>query len=448
MQVEELGQARLRGAGVPIGGAWWKAAAALGLAAVLAGCSPGSGAGGSNGGGSGGATSPGFAVQPPSPTQSATPPGSPASPATGVEQTPSPPGQSIDDVRLRLEPVSDGFDSPLQVVSPPDDERLFVVEQTGRIIVLDRGVRHVYLDLTDRVTAGGERGLLSLAFHPHFATNGRLFVHYSGDNGRTVLAELHAADPAADQVEESTAQIVLTHDQPASNHNGGQLTFGPDGMLYLGLGDGGAAGDRFGNGQNPNTLLGTILRLDVDAGMPYAIPADNPFAEHGGGAPEVWQYGLRNPWRFTFDAGQLYIADVGQNAIEEIDVVPADRAGLNFGWPIMEGTTCYQQASCDRSGLVLPVLEYTHEATDGCAVIGGHVYRGQAIPALQGQYFYGDLCAGLVRSARVVDGQVRDEHDWTSQVGRVPQLTSFGVDSHGELYVTQQTGGVSRIVPG
>ena len=368
-------------------------------------------------------------------------------PASSPGGTGSPPA-SVDAVRVRLEPIADGLDSPLQVVSPADDDRLFIVEQVGRVVVLDGGRQQTYLDLTDRVTSGGERGLLALAFHPQFATNGRLFVHYSGQGGRTVVAELHAADPAADQVEASTAQIVLTHDQPASNHNGGELTFGPDGMLYLGLGDGGAAGDRFDNGQNPDTLLGAILRIDVDAGHPYAVPADNPFVAQGGGAPEVWQYGLRNPWRFTFDDGQLYIADVGQDRVEEVDVVPADAGGTNFGWPIMEGSTCYEQASCDRSGLTLPVIEYTHADTDGCAVIGGQVYHGSAIPALAGQYFYGDLCAGFVRSARVVDGQVRDTHDWTDQLGRVPQLTSFGVDSHGELYVTQQSGRVSRIAPG
>ncbi|MDP8959778.1 MAG: PQQ-dependent sugar dehydrogenase, partial [Actinomycetota bacterium] len=201
----------------------------------------------------------------------------------------------------------------------------------------------------------------------------------------------------------------------------------------------------FGNGQRPDTLLATVLRLDVDAAQPYAIPPDNPFVD-GGGAPEVWAYGLRNPWRFSFDQGLLYIADVGQSSWEEVNVVRADRAGLNYGWPIMEGAHCFQEEGCGTWGLVLPVLEYPIPE-DGCAVIGGFVYRGRAIPELVGHYFYGDLCGGWVRSFRFRDGQAVDQRDWTEDLGRVGSILSLGRGSGGELYLTVAEGQVFRLVP-
>jgi glucose/arabinose dehydrogenase len=370
------------------------------------------------------------------------------SPTTSPSPTaPSPtPTASLDEVELSLERVARGLQAPLLTVAPIDDERLFIVEQPGRIQVRAGGELSTYLDITDRVETGGERGLLGLAFHPRFADNGRLFVHYTGDGGRTTVSELR--DDGGRAVAGSE-RVLLTVDQPASNHNGGMIAFGPDGLLYIALGDGGGGGDQFGNGQDPSTLLGTILRLDVDTDdASYGIPDDNPFVD-GGGAPEVYHYGLRNPWRFAFGPdGRLFIADVGQNAIEEIDVAAPETAGLNFGWPLLEGSQCFAEPECDRSGTELPVVEYSHADTGGCAIIGGVVYDGEAIPALRGHYLYGDLCAGFIRSFRVEDGDATDERDWTSQTGSVDGLLSFGTDAAGEVYVATQAGEVFRIVDG
>ncbi|MBW3663828.1 MAG: PQQ-dependent sugar dehydrogenase [Actinobacteria bacterium] len=373
-------------------------------------------------------------------------------------------------MRLALEEVATGLRGPLYVTAPPDDDRLFIVEQSGRVLVLTdpmtAAVRvggrgsgpDVFLDLSEVVSVGNERGLLGLAFHPEYASNGRFFVHYTDGGGDTALVEYAVSDDP-DVASSAPVAELLSADQPASNHNGGMLAFGPDGMLYLALGDGGGAGDQFGNGQRPDTLLGTILRVDVDGGAPYEVPADNPFADGGDGAREVWHYGLRNPWRFSFDEaeGLLYIADVGQNAFEEVNVVPADASGLNFGWPITEGNHCFDPPQdCSTAGLTLPVFEYPTD--EGCAVIGGYVYRGEAIPQLHGHYLYADVCGGFVRSFRHEDGQVTDERDWTDQleglsaetgesVSGYAGPTSFGLDAAGELYLTTAGGSVFRIVP-
>lgn len=381
---------------------------------------------------------------------------SPTQDAASVEASadPSPSGSpeepraTLDDVTLTLEEVATGLDSPVLVTAPEGDPRRFILEQGGRVRMLSDGELSTYLDLSERVTSGGERGLLGLAFHPEFAENGRLFVHYSGQDGRTVLAEVHAPDPAGPTADAGTLEVLLELEQPASNHNGGTVTFGPDGMLYLGLGDGGGADDRFGNGQRPDTLYGTILRLDVDGsgdgGGGYAVPADNPFADGADGAPEVWLYGLRNPWRFAFDADRIYIGDVGQNAIEEVDVLGADVGGANLGWPILEGTECFATTPCDADGTVLPVLEYRHADTGGCAIIGGEVYAGEVEP-LRGHWFYGDLCAGFVRSLAVTEDGDLVERDWTPQVGTIEGMSSFGRDGQGRLYVTTQGGRVLRL---
>lgn len=378
----------------------------------------------------------------------ATPTGAPTSePSTASPTTASPsPAGSIDDVQLRVEEVVTGLGAAVLLTSPPDDPRRFVVEQAGRVRLLQDGELSTYLDLTDRVTAGGERGLLGLAFHPEFASNGRLFVHYSGEGGDTVLAE-YSADPGAGTADAASERVLLTVEQPASNHNGGTVAFGPDGMLWLGLGDGGAAGDRFGNGQDPGTLLGTLLRVDVDGEHPYAIPPDNPFADGEGGAPEVWGYGLRNPWRFTFHDGQVLIGDVGQDAVEELDAAAVSEVGANFGWPVLEGPRCFQQEDCaPPEAYVPPAASYTHEETGGCSVIAGEVYDGTAAPALRGHWFYTDLCAGFLRSIRVEHGEVVEERDWTEQVGRLDGPLSFGRDAAGELYVTTQDGRLLRLV--
>ena len=243
--------------------------------------------------------------------------------------------------------------------------------------------------------------------------------------------------------------MIFVTTQPAGNHNGGMLAFGPDGYLYIGLGDGGGADDRYGNGQRPDTVLGTLLRLDIDGGDPvggvaYAIPPDNPFVD-GGGAPEVWAYGLRNPWRFSFDQDLVYVGDVGQNRWEEIDVASASEGGLNYGWPIMEGTHCFSPSSgCDTDDLHLPVAEFSHG--DGCSVTGGYVYRGAAIPELDGRYFYSDYCGGWLRSFVYENGVATDAQDHTEQVGSLTSVTSFGTDAFGELYVTTAGGDVWKLV--
>ena len=342
--------------------------------------------------------------------------------------------------------VFEGLEQPVFLTSPADDPRLFILEQTGRIRVAVDGElqEQPFLDLRDEVAAGGERGLLGLAFHPGYASNGRFFVNYTDRGGDTrivgyrVSADPNAADPA-------TAELLLAVEQPAPNHNGGWLGFGPDGLLYIGMGDGGGAGDTFANGQNPETLLGTMLRIDVDGGTPYAIPPGNPFAA-GGGAPEIFAIGLRNPWRASFDGDDFYIADVGQNRLEEVNVITTADAGANLGWNVMEGDACFAADSCDTAGLVLPVHTYSHDL--GCSITGGHVYRGAAIPDLDGHYFFADYCSGVLFSFRLVDGAARDTTDWTESVGDLDGVTSFGQDAAGEIYLTLADGRVLQLVPG
>lgn len=360
------------------------------------------------------------------------------------------PGEPPAGTGVRLQQVAAGFSSPLYLTSPVGDAaRLFVVERTGGIRIVKDGVllAEPFLDLSARTSTEGERGLLGLAFDPDYATTGSFVVHYTDLAGNTVLSRFQvSADP--DRADPASERLILTAAQPFSNHNGGQVAFGPDGFLYLGLGDGGASGDPGGRGQDLSDLLGSILRIDVRSADPYTVPADNPFVGQPNARAEVWSYGLRNPWRFSFDrgTGDLYIADVGESQREEIDVsTPAEGAGrgLNYGWNIMEGSRCFTSPGCDRTGLTLPVLEYSHAG--GCSVIGGYVYRGGAIPALQGHYFYGDFCQGWVRSFRYAGGSVTDETSWpTLSPG---SILSFGEDSAGELYVLNAAGGVFRIVP-
>jgi glucose/arabinose dehydrogenase len=346
----------------------------------------------------------------------------------------------LDETELVLTEVASGFRQPVFVDAPAGDDRLWVVDQVGVVYLVADGAASVFVDLTDRVTFGGERGLLGLAFHPGFDTNGRFFVHYSGAGGATVVEE-HRVGTDPNAAEPDSDQLIFTTPQPASNHNGGMIAFGPDGYLYIALGDGGGADDRYGNGQNRDTPLGAILRIDVDGGDPYAVPAENPFAD-GGGVPEIWAFGLRNPWRFSFDGDAVWIADVGQRLWEEIDRVDHRDRGLNFGWPIMEGFNCFQQATCSEAGLTLPILEYPH-ADGACSITGGYVYRGSSIPQLEGAYFYGDFCTGVV-SSFFVDGEgVFAQRVWEEL--RTPGLTSFGTDGAGELYLTSTSGAVYRV---
>ncbi|MGE0553359.1 MAG: sorbosone dehydrogenase family protein [Gemmatimonadales bacterium] len=354
---------------------------------------------------------------------------------------------------LTLATVASGLDTPVFLTAPPGDDRLFVVEKRGRIRIIDDGtVRPTpFLDLTALVSNGGEQGLLGLAFHPDYATNGVFVVDYTDGAGNTRVASYRVSTQDPDRADPGSGHVLLAVAQPYSNHNGGMLAFGPeDGHLYVALGDGGSAGDPQSNGQDRNTLLGSLVRLAVDAAGQGSIPADNPFVGQAGARAEIWSYGLRNPWRFSFDRanGDLYIGDVGQGQREEIDVSrAADGAGrgLNFGWNVMEGGNCYSPSSgCDRSGLTLPVLEYGHGPA--CSVTGGYVYRGAAVASLRGTYFYADYCAGWVRSFRLESGQAAEQREWTdlSSGGRI---TSFGEDAAGELYLLTENGRVSRIVP-
>ncbi|MBI2614300.1 MAG: PQQ-dependent sugar dehydrogenase [Gemmatimonadetes bacterium] len=346
---------------------------------------------------------------------------------------------------LDTQMVAAGLTNPLYLTAPPGDPRLFVAEQPGRIrIVADESLLATpFLDITDRVLDGGERGLLSVAFHPNYATNGYFYVDYTDLSGDTRVERYRvSADPnLADQ---GSAKLILFVDQPYANHNGGLVLFGPDGMLYVGLGDGGSGGDPHGYGQNRGVLLGKVLRLDVDRGDPYAIPADNPFLGVSGARGEIWAYGLRNPWRFAFDreAGLLYIADVGQNRQEEVDVAPGSAGGLNYGWSVMEGDQCYGASTCDRSGLTLPVLTYARSGGN-CSVIGGFAYRGEHMAALRGHFFYSDYCGGWVKSFRYDGSGAADQRDWGLRLGSV---LSFGEDSAGELYALSADGKVYRLV--
>jgi glucose/arabinose dehydrogenase len=327
----------------------------------------------------------------------------------------------------------------------PDDGSgdIFILEKGGTIRLVKNGKvqDQPFLDITSRVgSSGSEQGLLGLAFHPDYKNNGYLYVDYTNTDGNTVIARFTANSDHASADPNSFKQI-LTFKQPYANHNGGQITFGPDGMLWIGAGDGGSEGDPQGNGQKTDTFLGKILRIDVDHGDPYAIPPDNPFASGSGGKPEIWAYGLRNPWRFSFDSAthDLYIGDVGQNKWEEIDFVSSDlKPGLNFGWNRMEGTHCYSPPSgCDQSGLTMPVAEFSH-APGNCSVTGGYVYRGSQYAKIQGAYFFTDYCSGTVWALT---------HDasgnWTqTQVAQGGSgFSSFGEDANGELYVTDLSNG-------
>jgi glucose/arabinose dehydrogenase len=348
---------------------------------------------------------------------------------------------------IAVELVASGLTSPVHLTAPHGDARLFVVEQPGRIRIVrnDSLLATPFLDITDRVLHGGERGLLGLAFHPDYAANGNFYVNYTAvGTGETRIERFTVSSAGAAQADPATGSVLLAVAQPFSNHNGGLLAFGPDGMLYIGMGDGGSAGDPQGHGQDTQTLLGALLRIDVDGTAPYAIPAGNPFVS-GGGRPEIWAWGLRNPWRFSFDtvAGQLYIADVGQNRLEEINVVPAGSSSHNYGWNIMEGSECYASDSCSQAGLTLPVLEYDH--SEGCSVTGGHVYRGSTIPGLRGHYLYSDFCRGWLRSFRFADNGATERREW--DVGALGNVLSFGEDSAGELYILTAGGQVLRIVP-
>jgi glucose/arabinose dehydrogenase len=339
---------------------------------------------------------------------------------------------------IKLVPVvTAGLAGPVFATSAGDGSgRLFVVEKEGRIRILAGGVlaQAPYLDIGAKVLAGGERGLLGLAFHPQYAGNGRFFVNYTRTpDGATVVAEYGVSvDP---NVASATERRLLEIPQPYANHNGGMIAFGPDGLLYIGMGDGGSSGDPQNRAQNKQELLGKILRIDVNSGTPYGIPSDNPFAG-GGGRGEIFALGTRNPWRFSFDrgSGKLYAGDVGQGNVEEIDVVTR---GGNYGWRIMEGGSCYKPKSgCKKTGLKLPVASYTH--TKGrCSVTGGYVYRGSAVPALVGTYVYGDYCSGEIFGVK--------NGNSSRLLSTGLSISSFGEDQAGEILVVDLGGGIHKI---
>jgi glucose/arabinose dehydrogenase len=351
---------------------------------------------------------------------------------------------------IRLETVAEDFRQPTVLTAPVGDDRLFVVERIGVIKILDANrqiLDPAFLDITDRVLANGiEQGLLGLAFHPDYASSGRLFVYYTDKGGRRQLSEFQVSVSAPNVALADTEKVLFELEQPPDatdiRHYGGQLGFGPDGYLWVSLGDG---ADSRAQGQDPNTLFATVSRLDVDSEDPYGIPPENPFVD-GGGAPEVWAYGLRNPWRFSIDPVDrlIYVADVGHADEEEINVVPIDEGGFNFGWSDMEGTRCFHKQDCDPADYTAPVLTYSHE--DGCSVTGGYVYRGNEIPELSGTYFYSDWCSEWIRSFKFVDGQVTEERDWTGDLGQIGQINSFGLGGDGELYAITHDGVVAKFV--
>ena len=367
--------------------------------------------------------------------------------STSTEQPPPPPPPPAgsDSLTLSLDTVVTGLDLPLYLTAPAGDSRLFVVEKTGTIRIVKDGelLPTPFLDISANVSTGSEQGLLSMAFHPDYASNGFFYVDYTDTDGDTHVIRYTVSAGNPDVADPGSAKTILTVDQPFTNHNGGLLLFGRDGLLYIGLGDGGSGGDPFGNGQSLGTLLGKILRIDVDAGDPYAIPPDNPFVGRDGARGEIWAYGLRNPWRFSFDAAsdRLYVADVGQGAWEEVDIVPAGQSGQNYGWNTMEGKHCFDSSSCNQTGLTLPVLEYSH--SDGCSITGGNVYRGSLAPDLAGQYFYSDFCSGFLRSFTFDGNTVTSETTW--DVGDIGNVQSFGEDAAGELYILSANGTVYRV---
>ncbi|MCB0324390.1 MAG: PQQ-dependent sugar dehydrogenase [Bdellovibrionales bacterium] len=348
---------------------------------------------------------------------------------------------------LALAEFVSGLSAPVYVTHAGDDSgRLFVVEQPGRIRLIepDGTLQSApYLNLTDRVVFSGERGLLSVAFHPQFATNGRLFVNYTGDGGTTQVSEFTAAAPNANSVDAASERVILSVEQPFGNHNGGQLQFGPDGMLYIGMGDGGSGGDPLGHGQNLQTLLGALLRIDVDGSLPYEVPDDNPFTAVEGAKPEIWAYGFRNPWRFSFDRldGRLFLGDVGQSSLEEVDIVTR---GANYGWNTMEGTNCYPaEQTCDTSGLALPIAVYGR--SEGVSITGGYLYRGTSIRDLYGKYLFGDFGSQRVFLLSPL-GNGMWQRDFLFSSGFA--ISSFGEDEAGELYIVDYNGRLLKVTSG
>ena len=335
------------------------------------------------------------------------------------------------------------------LTAPAGDARQFIVERQGRVRILQNGalLPTPFLDISGRVAANGEGGLLSLAFHPQYATNGYFFVYYT-DAGNNIIVERRKVSGNANVADSGSALEIIRIAHPnQTNHYGGLVSFGPDGMLYLATGDGGGSGDPQRNAQNLNSLLGKMLRLDVansSTGQTYAIPTGNPYAGQAGRRGEIWASGLRNPWRYAFDSDTLYIADVGQERREEVNRAPVGTGGINYGWNTMEGTACFVQG-CSQTGLTLPFFEYDHGSNDanGCSITGGYVYRGKAIPELAGRYFYSDYCKGFLKSFYASANAATEQVQWT--IPDIKQVVSFGRDAEGELYLIADTGKIYRL---
>lgn len=374
--------------------------------------------------------------------------------APGDDSSTTVPGTTPSDLgelrEVTLEPVFEGFNfQPSAVGAPVGDDRIFVMQRHGTIRVLDAErnlVEENFIDLTDRVLAGGiEQGLLGLAFHPDYANNGRFFVYYTDKGGNRQLSEFAVSAENPNLADTDSEKVIFEYEQPPNatdiRHYGGNVTFGPDGYLWVSMGDG---ADSRAQGQDPNTPYGSIVRIDVDGGDPYAVPPDNPFVD-GGGLADVWAYGLRNPWRFSIDPvdGLVYIADVGHADQEEVNVVPITEGGYNFGWSDMEGTRCFHLTDCDPADYTAPAVTYTHD--EGLSITGGYVYRGAEIPELHGTYFYSDWVQQWIRGFKYVDGAVTDARDWTADLGGpIGSITSFGLDGHGEMYAVTYEGGLFK----
>lgn len=360
-------------------------------------------------------------------------------------------GASASAQQVGLDRVATGFERPVGIVADPvEPSRTYVLEQAGAVRVIENGavVPAPFLDLRDHVSVGTERGLLGLAFHPDYPDPAEVFVHYTDVNGDTMLQRMPVADGRAQL---AAATLMLQLPQPSAIHNGGQLAFGPDGYLYMALGDGGAGGDPEGNGQNPATLYGAILRLDVRE-MPYGVPTDNPFVGDADARDEIWAYGLRNPWRFSFGPeGALWIADVGQALVEEVNrEPPGSGGGRNYGWNVWEGDTCFGWPGCSPEGTVFPVIAYDRERGWGRAVTGGYVYEGDRIPDLVGSYVFGDFVGGRILVARPLGLLASvDTQRWEAAplLDAGFPIASFGLEATGELLVADYRGSVWRLVP-
>jgi glucose/arabinose dehydrogenase len=331
------------------------------------------------------------------------------------------------------------------LVAHANDSRIFIVEKTGKVFAFSGKQKQLFLDASTLITArGNEQGLLSIAFHPNYSDNGYLFLFYTAKNGDNTLARLTVDPPSAKKIDMKSLEVLISQEDPASNHNGGMLVFGKDGYLYLGIGDGGRGGDPWNNAQNLKTFLGKMLRIDVNQASGYSIPKDNPFIGNENINPEIWAYGLRNPWRHSFDSknGELWIADVGQNKWEEIHWRSSEsNGGENYGWRLMEGNHCFlPKKECDTGKLVMPVAEYAHK--HGCSVTGGYVYRGSEVKELYGKYIFGDFCNGTIWT---IDKEKNFEMQELMKTDL--NISSFGEDESGELYVVDYRGSVFKFVP-